>query len=284
MSLPSLESSSPASSQAISLASQSAALVSDVLEFSGLSTASFPISFRKFVECIRPRPQPGTFPVSCFEIYKDTSASSSVRQATMGILGHQFNVATVLLLSGRKTHIRADYWAEVPPGASSRLVLIYNDDHAALTKDAHLISREKSGPTLESLAALFDVADKRLGSKPYGVFGRNCFWMTDMLFYTMAWKYSAHWLAGALTPEAPLKRYLRGEVGALEAAIACATPSEAARWWARWSGNAVRGIQVFFTQNGPDRFMMHDDEVADWIRAWDEEVQKKSSESESKST
>ncbi|KAI0351726.1 hypothetical protein OH77DRAFT_1429300 [Trametes cingulata] len=225
----SLASSTPgsvvASLQAASRASQSSALVSDVLEFSGLSSESFPLSFRPFVNCVRQLSGAGNLLVSCFEIYKDTSPSSAVVKATMGVLGHQFNVATVLLPSGRKTHIRADFWAEPPRCASSRLALVFNDDHAALTTDGHLISRigdpiapqpaqEERGPTLESLACLFGVADKRLGSTPYDLFGRNYFWMTDMLFYAMARRYSAHCLAGTRTPEAPLSEYLRGRAGA----------------------------------------------------------------------
>ncbi|KAJ3005477.1 hypothetical protein NUW54_g4322 [Trametes sanguinea] len=48
--------STAASLQAASLAAQSSALVSDVLEFSALSTASYPISFTAFTECILSRP------------------------------------------------------------------------------------------------------------------------------------------------------------------------------------------------------------------------------------
>lgn len=96
--------------------------------------------------------------------------------------------------------------------------------------------------------------------------------MTDMLFYTLARRYAAHWLAaGHLTPDPPLRRFLRGEVGALQTAIACATPNEAARCWGQLAGTVVRGIQVVLTQNSwPGRFVMHDAEVAEWGREWDE--------------
>ncbi len=71
-----------------------------------------------------------------------------------------------------------------------------------------------------------------------------------MLFYTLA--------AGRLTLDAPLRRFLRGELGALQTAVSCTTPNEAARWWGQPAGNVVRVIQVVLTQNsGPGRFVMH---------------------------
>ncbi|KAI0645496.1 hypothetical protein C8Q79DRAFT_696556 [Trametes meyenii] len=271
MSFNSLSSSSAASVQAITLASQASALVSDALEFSRLSTASYPTSFETFAESILLQPRAKVFPIICIETFKDTSPDSLVIQATGGLLGHQYTVATVLLPDGRTSHIRADYYA------TTRLGIMLADDHGALTKGGHLISRlalprtcsARNGPTLDALAALLRVAHLRLGNRAYDIFGRNCFWMTDLLFYCLARKFSAAWLTGTATPEEPLRRYLRGEMGVLEAAISSATPDPAARWWAQISGNAVRGIQAFFTQNHPDRFLMHDDEVKEWINAWD---------------
>ncbi|KAI0675091.1 hypothetical protein C8Q78DRAFT_1066949 [Trametes maxima] len=271
MSFNSLSSSSAASIQAITLAAQACALVSDALEFSRLSTASYPTSFETFADCILLQPRAKTLPIICIETFKDTSPDSRIIQATGGLLGHQYTVATVLLPDDRTSHIRADYYA------TTRLGIMLSDDHSALTKGGHLISRlalprtrrVTNGPTLDALAALFRVAHNQLGNRAYDLFGRNCFWMTDLLFYCLARKFSAAWLTGTATPAEPLRRYLRGETGVLEAAVSSATPDPAARWWAQLSGNAVRGIQTFFTRNHPDRFLMHDDEVKEWISIWD---------------
>ncbi|KAI9061147.1 hypothetical protein FKP32DRAFT_986148 [Trametes sanguinea] len=67
-------------------------------------------------------------PIVAFETIKDTSPLSAVVRATGGLLGHQYNLATVLLSDGRKTHIRADYHAVPPPGSSSMLTLLIDDD------------------------------------------------------------------------------------------------------------------------------------------------------------
>ncbi|KAH9856677.1 hypothetical protein C2E23DRAFT_940105 [Lenzites betulinus] len=237
------------------------------------------LPFAKFAECLRAQSSAANLLITCCELFKDTAPDSAVVRATMGILGHQYNVATVTLPDGRQTHIRADYYAVPPPGCSSRLLVACNDNHDELTRGGHLISRIAApprpdtgtgAPTLQGLGALFDVAHTRLGDRPYDLFGRNCFWMTDMLFYTVARRYARYWLAGAPTPEEPLRRYLRGEAGALGTAVACATPDEAARFWATLGGNVVRGIQVFFSggHEKSDRFMMHDQEVTEWIEEW----------------
>lgn len=278
MSFASLQSSS-ASAEAISLAAQCSGLVSKVLESSELSTASYPLSVRTFVDCLQTeRKIASELLLTCFEVFTDISPASAVARATGGVFGHQFNLATILLPGGKSTHVRVDYYAAPPHGAHSRLVVSLNDKHDTLAAGAHLLARvaapsaSASPPTLGALTSLLDIADKRLAVRPYSVFGYNCFWMTDMLFYTLARRYAAHWLAaGHLTPDAPLRQFLRGKVGALQTAIACATPNEAARWWGQLAGNVVRGIQVVLTQNsGPGRFVMHDAEVAEWGREWDE--------------
>lgn len=280
-------SSNPAVSTALSLAAQSSVLVSDVLEFSMLNTASFPVSFRQLAETILTQPSVNrSLAVIAFETLKDTSPLSATVRATLGMMGHQFNIATVLMPDGRKTHIRADYYALPPPGCSSRLSILMDDDYGRLTKDSQLLSRvavpadprEKRGaPTLGVLASLLKVADNRLGSFAYGLFGRNCFWMTDLLFYSVARRFSSTWLAEGVEvyPRGPLERFLRGGCGVLETAVACGTPDEAARFWARSVGTAIRGIQAFFTRDAADRFVMHDQELEEWVKEWDKEARKK---------
>ncbi|KAI0822560.1 hypothetical protein BC628DRAFT_1412271 [Trametes gibbosa] len=289
MSLSSNSSSSPKWLKAITLASQSCALIKDALELSELSIASFPLPFVKFAECLRAQPDATKILITCCELFKDTSPDSAVVRATMGALGHQFNVATVTLPDGRQTHIRADYYAEPPPGCSSRLVVACNDNHGELTKHGHLISRIAApttlrdrecppdrAPTLRDLGLLLDIAHTRLGNRPYDLLGRNCFWMTDMLFYTFARRHAAYWRAGTQTPEAPLQRYLREEAGVLETAIACATPDQFARFIAgeaeRERGARDTGLLHAGGGDQLDRFMMHDQEVAEWIKEWEREA------------
>ncbi|KAI9000658.1 hypothetical protein BD414DRAFT_532503 [Trametes punicea] len=283
MSFASSSSSSSASLQAASLAAQSSALVSDVLEFSTLSTASYPVAFAKFAEAISSQPLSWrSLPIIAFETIKDTSPLSATVRSTLGLFGHQYNIATVLLPDGRQTHLRADFFAVPPLGSSSRLGILIADDYDALTKDGQRLSRVAArspattcdGPTLDTLAALFSVADAQLGSRPYDVFGRNCFWMTDSLFYSVAKRFAAHWLAPSaeLAPREPLERFLRGECGPLETAIACGTPDEAARFWAGVAGTVVRGIQMFFNPSGPHQFKSHRSELEEWIAAWNREM------------
>ncbi|KAI0661814.1 hypothetical protein C8Q70DRAFT_1052122 [Cubamyces menziesii] len=279
--------SSPSVCTALSLAAQSSALVSDVLEFSMMNTASFPISFRQLAETILAQPLVNrSLPVIAFETLKDTSPLSATVRATLGLMGHQFNIATVLMPNGKKTHIRADYYAVPAPGCSSRLSILLDDDYGRLTTDSQVLSRvavpadpkqKRDALTLDTLASLLKVADNRLGSSPYDVFGRNCFWLTDLLFYSVARRFSPAWLAeGAeLAPRGPLERFLRGGCGVLETAVACGTPDEAARFWARSVGTAIRGIQAFFTRDASDRLMMHDQELDVWIEEWKKDAREK---------
>lgn len=269
-------------------AAQHSALIQDVLRDPELSRARFPISFATFAAaCQRLQPAAVTIPVTCVEIYKTTWSSNALVQTTTGFLGHQYIVATVLLPDGRCTYIKADYLTEDHP-CGSKLILTFNDDRNALTEDSYILSRmvspdpwalgeqggagaHPSGPSLADLASLFSVADARLGTRPYRVLSRNCLWMTDTLFYALARRYATHWLAGDLTPNAPLRLYL-GAAGVLETAIACTLAGGAARRCAWWTAYTVRWVHVQSTwgKAGADRYMMHDEEVADWVSEWGE--------------
>ncbi|OSC97738.1 hypothetical protein PYCCODRAFT_1114086 [Trametes coccinea BRFM310] len=261
----------------MSLAAQSSALVSDVLEFSALCTASYPIPFTTFTDCVFSMPlvQRG-LAIIAFETLKDTSPLSATVRATFGLLGHQYNLVTVLLPDGRKTHIRADYYAVPPPGSSSRLSLLIDDDYGRLTRNSQLLSRLATPGTpgnfftLGGLAWLLHTAGQQMRGRPYDVFGRNCFWMTDSLFYSVAKRFAASWLkpTAELTPRGPLERFLRGGCGVVEVAVACRTPDEAARFWARSVANVVRGIQMLFHTGGAHAFKGHDQELDEWIANW----------------
>ncbi len=262
----------------ITLASRSCALISEVFAFSELSAVTYPLPMDKWIECLQRQPISKALFLISFDIYMDTASSSVVVRATAGVLGHQYNVFTIGLPDGRKTHIRVDYRdTPIVLGSETRLDVSLSDDHAALTKDSRLISRivaptraaaEKSGPSLAALTSLFTVAYKRHIPRPYSVTGYNCFWMTDMLFYAIARRYEALWIAGRHKPDEPLRRYLRREAGVLDTAVSCATEKEGARRFAMWTGSTWRRIQVWATQNRDDRVMMHDDEVTLWITKW----------------
>ncbi|KAH9856678.1 hypothetical protein C2E23DRAFT_808568 [Lenzites betulinus] len=262
-------------------ASQSSALARDALAPSELVALSYPISYLTFSQIIANEPKAATIPVSCVEIYKLRWSTIPIVQATTGFLGHQYVIATVTLADGRNTYIKADYLVEDHPCASSRLIITFNDDHNALTRDTHLISRIVSplecyqafrGPSLAAFATLLGIADTRLGTRPYRVLGRNCLWMSDILFYTLARRYADHWLAGNPTPAAPLRRYLRGQAGALETAVACTLTRRTARSCGWWTAYVLRWAHVLCTatQTGADRYLMYDDEIVDWMLEWDE--------------
>ncbi|CDO74516.1 hypothetical protein BN946_scf184979.g71 [Trametes cinnabarina] len=268
---------SSSSLAAISLAAQSAALVSDALDFCALSTASYPVSMETFTDCIFAQPLvKRALSIVAFETLKDISPLSATVRATLGLLGHQYNLATILLDDGRKTHIRVDYFAIPLPNTSSRLSLHIDDDYKRLTRDSKLLSRLATtglAPTfltLGGLSALFRVAQQKAAHCPYDVFSRNCFWMTDSLFYSVAKRDTRVWLAPGmeLTPRGPLERFLRGEDGVVDAAVACGTPNEAARFWARSTAHVVRSIHMFFNRGGAHQSRGHDQELDEWIAQW----------------
>lgn len=270
-------------------AAQRSALIQDGIMDQELSHARYPISFATFAAaCQRLQPTAATIRVTCVEIYKMTWSSCALVQTTTGFLGHQYIVATARLPDGRSTYIKADYLTEDHP-CGSKLILTFNDNRNALTADSYTLSRmvspdswaagercgteaEPSAPSLADLASLLGVASARLGTRPYRVLSRNCLWMADTLFYALARRYATHWLAGDLTPTAPLRLYLLGEAGVLETAIACTLSGEAAWRYARWAAYAVRWVHVQsnWGEAGAGRYMMHDEEVADWVREWDE--------------
>lgn len=268
---------STSSPDAVTRASQSCALISEVLDPSKLNTASYPLSTAKFARYLREQRIAPSLPLKCVETYKDTSPASAVGQATQGVLGHQFIIITILLPRARETHVKVDYWAMPPSGSDSQLVVRLSDDHYSLTHRCTRIScisaplpspapSTGAAPTLATLAELLIVAHGRLAVRQYHILGYNCMWMTDMLFYTLALRHAEHWLTGSQTPEAPIKRYLRSKTGAFDTAVACLAPDEATQWWVALAGKAVRAVEVAVTHGcGEGRYMMHDTEVFSWV-------------------
>ncbi|KAI0661813.1 hypothetical protein C8Q70DRAFT_1052121 [Cubamyces menziesii] len=281
---PSSTSSPKLSSQApLSRVCQSTALVQEVLSYSELNYASYPVAFNTFAGCVRMQPASlRTIQVIAFETFKETYPSTVTVRRTFGLYGHQYNVATVLLPDGRRTYIKINYYVKPPPGCTSLLIVTLSDDYSDFTRHTVLLSRVAANPsqdqamapcglTLATLASLFEVACAQLGPHPYDLFGRNCFWMADLLFYSVAKRFGARWLdGGELTPRLPLERFLREECGIVETAIACAVPSRyglvrVALWV---FAVVVRALLVWYYGNGPGRFLMQDDELAEWVEMW----------------
>ena len=71
-----------------------------------------------------------------------------------------------------------------------------------------------------------------------------------------AYSPSTHIVAGGLS-------------GAVAAAAEAKVQGEGGRWFAHAGLTAVRGIQMFFTQLDRDRFLMHDDEIAEVVAQWE---------------
>ncbi|KAJ8481738.1 hypothetical protein ONZ51_g5824 [Trametes cubensis] len=234
-------SSNPKFSKALSLAGQTSVLVSDVLELSALNTASFPVSSRQFVETIQSQPLANRdLPVIAFETLQDTSSSSATVRATQGLLGHQFNIATVLMPDRRKTHIRTDYYAVPPTGCPSRLAVLIGDDYRGLTKNSKLLSRvavpagpekHRDAPTIDMLASLLSVADTRLKR--------------------VALRPIREELSLDVRPRV-LQRHTAIPLG------------NAVPFWAQLAAAAIRYIAI--SQDAPDK------ELAEWIEAWDQEM------------
>ncbi|KAI0760950.1 hypothetical protein BD413DRAFT_593179 [Trametes elegans] len=92
--------------------------------------------------------------------------------------------------------------------------------------------------------------------------------MCDLLFYSVARRRTppARWLAD---PPAPLGRFLRGEAGVREAALAASAPHEPVRRWVEAVGDAVRVLWVAIGWAEREGGMMPDDEVAVVVREWE---------------
>ncbi|RPD72481.1 hypothetical protein L226DRAFT_155309 [Lentinus tigrinus ALCF2SS1-7] len=234
------------------------------------------ITFSEFAARVRAAPTPTrSLPVTQIESFEKSSNTGPLQ------IGHQYVVATVLHPKG-PTYARFDmFLLSDAPGVVLEgpclLRVKMSDDKHALTKGRRLLSMVSlgqgptvtvtTGPSLDALAALVDIIEQRVG-RGFGMLGRNCAWMNELLMFGMARKFSSHWLRGEYTPEETMRRWMCGEIGVLEATTDCTHADPVGRWFARTSGTAVRGIQAFFTQRDQDRFLMQDDEMAVVMDAW----------------
>ncbi|EJF55665.1 hypothetical protein DICSQDRAFT_164197 [Dichomitus squalens LYAD-421 SS1] len=183
----------------------------------------------------------------------------------VGLVPHRYSVITITHPHDgpptfMKLHLRAV--GENVPVLTAEL----SDDRSALIRpcDRRLAALELSpghpvqgGPSLDALAQLLDIIQQRVGR--YDVHGRNCLWLADLVLFGSALKFSKHWLAeGRISPDQPIRQYLRGEIDVLAATTQCFLPP-GLPWWL---GNVYAALGKTF-----GAFNMHD-EVANVVREW----------------
>ncbi|KAI0707090.1 hypothetical protein C8Q76DRAFT_143883 [Earliella scabrosa] len=257
------------------------------------------MSFTEFARLVRAAPPHiRALPVTRVESYQKPDPG------TAGVFGHQYVLVGVLLPRAppcgtqsdvsdpanlKESYLRFDLHT-----ASARTVqwdgpvvlrVQMHDEQSALARDPlRLLSMSlplerlrgsggggvevAQGPSLDALAMLCELVQARVG-RGYGMLGRNCIWLNDLMVFGMARKFGAHWMAHArLEPEGTMRRFMRGEINVIRAGTECSVPNETARWFAVVTGTAVRGIQAMLTAGDADRFLMHDDEVNEVLGAW----------------
>lgn len=268
-----------------SVANAMSAEGTEIIEGTGNATPAF-LTFPEFVDIIRAAPLAlRSLPITCIDRFEKKGMN------ILGAFGHHYVVVTVLLPDARPTYVRFDLFSLAGGGGSwegpCSLRVRMSDKFDTLSKPGPSLLAQISrtpipgkasgegwhGPSLDALATLLHVIDGRVG-RGYGPFGRNCWWMADLLVFGMARKFSGHWLEGPgegkLVPEGTLRRYMRGEIGMLHAGVECSgvPPDPIARGIVHGFGFIIRGIQTLATRNDRDRFVMHDDEIAEVLGAF----------------
>ena len=215
------------------------------------------LPFSHFVRLIRgASPTIRALPVITIESYQHGGKNA-------GLLPHRYSLLTILHPTGGpptyiKLHMRA-----IQDTLASVLTAELADDRAALVRptDRRLAALSSTsttqgpqdqnldlaqGPSLDALAALLDIIDKRVGK--YDVHARNCLWLADLVLFGCARKFRAHWLGLTDGSESESKRraqctwfpdgavgaYLRGEADVMTATARCFLPEG----WPWWLGNA----------------------------------------------
>ncbi|TBU42911.1 hypothetical protein BD309DRAFT_961902 [Dichomitus squalens] len=184
-----------------------------------------------------------------------------------GLITHRYSVVAIMHPHGgpptfMKLHLRA-VGVNVPV-----LTAELSDDRSALIRpcDRRLAALELSpghpvqdGPSLDALAKLLDIIQRRVVR--YELFGRNCFWLADLVLFGSALKFRKHWLAeGRIFPDQPIWQYLRGEIDVLAATTQCFLPL-GLPWWLRIVYAALRGTVWAFNM---------DAEVAIVVSEWED--------------
>ncbi|TFY68689.1 hypothetical protein EVJ58_g872 [Rhodofomes roseus] len=217
-------------------------------------------------------------PVFAMESFRDSDPTTGLYKATFGHIVHQFIMITVHLRTDQScqplwTYLRVDFEDishRYPQGCQT---VTFSDDHEGLRRRSDGIGRVEglhqpveNGPSLDGIASLLEVVHRRTPGG-YNCFARNCLWLTENLLLSTALKYSQHWLAGFVKPEA-LKRYAerRGD------AVACVTGmlyhDPFTQPLVGIGVSAWRGAAAFFTHAGPNRVESHDEDVQLILEEW----------------
>ncbi|KAM5539250.1 hypothetical protein V8D89_007123 [Ganoderma adspersum] len=168
------------------------------------------LSFAEFLTLIRSAdPLICTLPVIAIETYQTKTL-------------HQYSIVTIQLSDSKRTYVKLELQVDATSGATiitdggvtiltalltddpSNLILLLDRPIAVL----ELTCNATQGPLLNALAELLDIIYKRVGK--YDLYGRNCLWLTDLIFYGTAMKFKEACLAGRLVPDEGIRNYLHG--------------------------------------------------------------------------
>lgn len=167
------------------------------------------LSFAQFLTLIRSAdPLIRTLPVIAIETYETKTL-------------HQYSIVTIQLPKGKRTYVKLELQVDevtsgatiIKGGGATILTALLTDDPSNLIlPQDHSIAKieftpnSTQGPSLDALAALLDIIYKRVGK--YDLYGRNCLWFTDLIFYGTAMKFKEACLAGRLVPDEGIRNYL----------------------------------------------------------------------------
>ncbi|KAM5539237.1 hypothetical protein V8D89_007110 [Ganoderma adspersum] len=186
--------------------------------------------FVDFVSLVRnASPSLRALPVAAIESYHKGGEKA-------GPVPHRYAVVTVQHPQGRSTYLKLQLRA-VEETLESILTAELADDRSGLIRpcDRRLAALELApehgggGPSLDALAELLDIIQKRTGR--YDPHSRNCLWLADLVFFGSAMRFKEAWLAeGRIFPNWPIRGFMRGELDVLAASTQCFLPEGAPGW------------------------------------------------------
>ena len=153
-----------------------------------------------------------------------------------GPVPHRYSIVTIQGPSGGSTYLKLQLRA-VEETLESILTAELADDRSGLVRpcDRRLAALELApehaarGPSLDALAELLDIIQKRTGR--YDPHSRNCLWLADLVFFASAMKFKDVWLAeGRIFPDWPIRAFMRGDLDVLAASTQCFLPEGAPGW------------------------------------------------------
>lgn len=216
-------------------------------------------------------------PLIALESFKIIDPKGFLLQSSVGLFSHLFVIATIRVekeghTDGILTYIRVDFDSEPFEGHDVAQVASLSDDHEILRNGARGLGRlastessAHSGPSLDAFASLLEIVYSQ--TPRYDVFSRNCLWLTETLLLSTARRYSEHWVANYICPDA-LRQYVAGEIDAVTCVTTLSIDNPVARWFGATSTGVLRATQSFFTCMGPDHIKPHDEEIHGLVKAW----------------